>query len=201
MGRRDDNKARNRAQLERAALEGFLAHGYAAASIERIAGAAGVARGTFYLYHRDKRTLFTALVDSFLEPVLAATTDARDELACAADLDATFPIYARLGERLVATLLARPAVTRLVLGEARAAGTGGEIVRARIERLEALTAEILADATARGLFRPHDPRAVALAIVGAIERLARAALAGEPGVTPERLPAEIVLLFRRGLAA
>jgi len=201
VGRREDNKAGKRGRLESAALESFLAHGYAGSSIARIAASAGVARGTFYLYHRDKRALFTALIDSFLEPVLAATTSARDELAGAATLDATYEVYARLGGRLVENVLGRPRVARLVLGEARAAGAGGDIVRARIERIEGLTRDILADGVGRGLFRPHDPAAVALAIVGAIERLAWAALAGAPGATTASLPAEIVLLFRRGLAA
>lgn len=201
VGRREENKASKRARLEAAALQAFLAHGYAGASVEQIAAAAGIARGTFYLYFRDKRALFSALIDEFVDPLLATIGRARDELLRCADLAATVPVYAQMGAELSLLLLQNPAAARLALCELRAAGAGGDLVRERGERIEQFTAEILADGARRNFLRGHDSRAVTLAIVGGIERLAWAALRGDPTLDLMRLPQELELLFRRGLSA
>lgn len=44
------------------ALQEFISGGYAAASMDRIAAAAGVSKPTLYSYFRDKEGLFTALI-------------------------------------------------------------------------------------------------------------------------------------------
>jgi len=49
------------------ALEVFSEHGYAAASMERIAKAAGVSKPTLYKYFQDKEGLFLALVQQLTE--------------------------------------------------------------------------------------------------------------------------------------
>src|SRR6476620_6515282 len=53
-----------------AALEEFSARGFAAARLDDVAKRAGVAKGTIYLYFRDKETLFQELVRSMLSPVV-----------------------------------------------------------------------------------------------------------------------------------
>ncbi len=50
----------------------FAREGFAAASIDTIACAAGVARQTIYNHYRDKETLFAALVDAMVERANAA---------------------------------------------------------------------------------------------------------------------------------
>ena len=47
------------------ALREFLAHGYAATSVDRIAAAAGVSKATLYSHFGDKAALFEALVLRF----------------------------------------------------------------------------------------------------------------------------------------
>jgi AcrR family transcriptional regulator len=54
------------------ALEEFSARGFAAARLEDVARRAGVAKGTIYLYFRDKETLFQELVRAEMSPVVAA---------------------------------------------------------------------------------------------------------------------------------
>jgi AcrR family transcriptional regulator len=44
------------------AMREFLAHGYAATSMDRVASAARVSKATVYSYFRDKKSLFNALV-------------------------------------------------------------------------------------------------------------------------------------------
>src|SRR5215471_10770131 len=54
-----------------AALDEFSARGFAAARLDDVARRAGVAKGTIYLYFRDKEALFQDLVRSIISPLLA----------------------------------------------------------------------------------------------------------------------------------
>lgn len=53
-----------------AALSVFAAHGFEAARLDDVAARAGVAKGTLYLYFRDKEALFEALVRNAVAPIL-----------------------------------------------------------------------------------------------------------------------------------
>lgn len=59
------------AEKAEAILEGgmqeFLAHGYAATSMDRVATAAGVSKATVYSHFQDKEGLFTALIKRLVE--------------------------------------------------------------------------------------------------------------------------------------
>src|SRR4051812_6962204 len=55
-----------------AALEEFSASGFAAARLDDVARRAGVAKGTIYLYFRDKEALFQELVRAMIGPVVGA---------------------------------------------------------------------------------------------------------------------------------
>lgn len=90
-------------------------------------------------------------------------------------------------------------MVRSVFAEARAPGPAGEVVRAGLATAVAHAEGILADAVAKGRLRPHDPHVVALAIVGGVERLVEAALAGDGALDPARVPGEGTALFQRGL--
>ncbi len=50
-------------QIFRGAMQEFLAKGYAAASMDRVATAAGVSKATIYSHFGDKESLFKALVE------------------------------------------------------------------------------------------------------------------------------------------
>ncbi|MEL6491629.1 MAG: TetR/AcrR family transcriptional regulator [Cyanobacteria bacterium J06621_3] len=56
------NNPEKAAAILKGALEVFSEHGYAAASMERIAKTAGVSKPTLYKYFQDKEGLFLALV-------------------------------------------------------------------------------------------------------------------------------------------
>jgi AcrR family transcriptional regulator len=70
--------ARTARQTERreailaAALEEFSASGFAATRLDDVARRAGVAKGTIYLYFRDKEALFQELVRTRLSPLVGA---------------------------------------------------------------------------------------------------------------------------------
>lgn len=67
--RRPDAEARRAAILD-AALTVFAAHGFEAARLDDVAAEAGVAKGTLYLYFKDKEALFEAMVRSAVSPVM-----------------------------------------------------------------------------------------------------------------------------------
>jgi TetR/AcrR family transcriptional regulator, regulator of autoinduction and epiphytic fitness len=48
-------------------MQEFLAHGYAATSMDRVAIAAGVSKATVYSHFRDKEGLFVALIQQLVE--------------------------------------------------------------------------------------------------------------------------------------
>jgi AcrR family transcriptional regulator len=61
-----------RAAILAAALDEFSARGYAATRLDDVAQRAGVAKGTIYLYFRDKESLFQELVRAMLSPLVGA---------------------------------------------------------------------------------------------------------------------------------
>ena len=65
--RRRDLKLHRQEEILAAAFEVFAAHGYEAARIDDVARQAGIAKGTIYLYFRDKAQLFRAVVRSLVQ--------------------------------------------------------------------------------------------------------------------------------------
>ena len=53
-----------------AALEEFSARGFEATRLDDVASRAGIAKGTIYLYFRDKETLFQELIRAMLTPLV-----------------------------------------------------------------------------------------------------------------------------------
>jgi AcrR family transcriptional regulator len=65
---RRGQRAERREAILAAALEEFSARGFAATRLDDVAHRAGVAKGTIYLYFRDKESLFQELIRSQLTP-------------------------------------------------------------------------------------------------------------------------------------
>ncbi len=71
-------KAARPQELVAAALELFVKRGYAATRLEDVAAAAGVSKGTVYLYFANKEELFKTVVRENLVPALVKGTDLVD---------------------------------------------------------------------------------------------------------------------------
>jgi AcrR family transcriptional regulator len=69
-GPRASRRAERRQAILAAALREFSARGFAAARLDDVAEAAGIAKGTIYLYFRDKEALFQDLIRSEMSPVI-----------------------------------------------------------------------------------------------------------------------------------
>jgi len=69
-GDREARSAARREAILMAALSEFSESGFAATRLDDVARRAGIAKGTIYLYFRDKETLFQELVRATLTPVV-----------------------------------------------------------------------------------------------------------------------------------
>jgi AcrR family transcriptional regulator len=70
LRKRRIRKERRPAEILDAAFEEFAANGFEATRLEDVARRAGIAKGTIYLYFRDKEQLFRAMVRKVLVPVI-----------------------------------------------------------------------------------------------------------------------------------
>jgi AcrR family transcriptional regulator len=67
---RAERSAARREAILAAALDEFSARGFAATRLDDVAQRAGIAKGTIYLYFRDKETLFQELIRTMLTPLV-----------------------------------------------------------------------------------------------------------------------------------
>ena len=69
-GKRAQRSADRRDAILSAALDEFSVRGFAATRMDDVARRAGIAKGTVYLYFRDKESLFQELIRTMLTPVV-----------------------------------------------------------------------------------------------------------------------------------
>lgn len=171
MGVREAKKEARRTAIEEAGLGLFLEEGFDRASVERITAAVGIARGTFYLYYDDKLALFNALCERLYAPIVGVLEDAARALRASSSVGEHQFLYLQMAggmAHLAPTL--RP-LFMLHFRESYSAGPSGQVVERWITRIQELAVGILQDAQDRGMLRVHNPQTVAMAIIGAVERL------------------------------
>jgi AcrR family transcriptional regulator len=159
-------KVSRRDQLLQCAKAVFAERGYHAASIADIITAAGVARGTFYLYFDSKRRIFDEILEDFLEDI--------NRQIVVIDTGPTAPppldqLRANLERVLALVLEDRPLIEILIF---QASGLDQDSQR----RLDRFYRRILAQIEAAlrkgmmlGLVRTCDPSITAAAILGAVK--------------------------------
>jgi AcrR family transcriptional regulator len=188
-------QAERREAILAAALDEFSVRGFAATRLDDIARRAGVAKGTIYLYFRDKESLFQELVRTMLSPVVGKL-----EAAPMADLPARKVVEA-IVDVFVREIFStrRKDVIRLIITEGQRFPKLAEIYyRDVIEHLAPVISGLMARAAARGEM-PNDalarfpqlliaPAMVALMWNGLFDRFA-------PLDVRELLRAHIDILF------
>jgi AcrR family transcriptional regulator len=75
---RKAKQAERRDAIFAAALAEFSARGFTATRLDDVAQRAGIAKGTIYLYFRDKETLFQELIRAMLTPIVGTIEALRD---------------------------------------------------------------------------------------------------------------------------
>src|SRR5215831_3465089 len=68
---RSERAAERRQAIVDAAMEEFVARGFAATRLDDIARRAGVAKGTIYLHFRDKESMFEELIRTAIVPLIS----------------------------------------------------------------------------------------------------------------------------------
>jgi AcrR family transcriptional regulator len=149
-------EARRQAILK-AALSVFAERGFEAARLDDVAARAGVAKGTLYLYFRDKEALFEALVRSAVSPIMeeVGRVAALPDISAAKALETFFALFEKevLGtERklLLRLIIAEgprfPAIAQFYYREVVSRGLA--LMRGLAERA-AKSGEFVGDAAAR----------------------------------------------------
>ena len=144
---RKERSAVRREAILAAALEEFSARGFEATRLDDVAKRADVAKGTIYLYFRDKESLFQELIRATLTPVVGSI-----EAMGAADMPVSV-----LAERIVDLFVReiyetrRKDVIRLMISEGRRFPKLAEFYyREVLSRIVAVMRALLRRAAARG---------------------------------------------------
>src|SRR5579862_1687364 len=144
---REARSAARRDAILNAALDEFSQQGFEAARLDDVAKRAGVAKGTIYLYFRDKESLFQELVRTMLTP-LVGTIEAlgQSELPLTALADQIVELFVReISETR------RKDVVRLMISEGRRFPKRAEFYyREVLSRIIAAVRALLRRAAERG---------------------------------------------------
>src|SRR6478609_2833543 len=70
VSNRAERAAERREAIIEAAMDEFIARGYAATRLDDVAKRAGVAKGTIYLHFKDKESMFEELIRIAIVPLL-----------------------------------------------------------------------------------------------------------------------------------
>jgi TetR/AcrR family fatty acid metabolism transcriptional regulator len=180
----------------------FAERGFHAANISHICEAAGIGRGTLYQYFRNKKSVFTAILRETLDRVRALMERQRG---------GRFPRPERLTRQQVVDYSAQGLreilgvvfdddhTLRILLREAVGLDVDIEKILGEIdEALIGIVAGELARARDAGIVRDLDPRITATLMVGAIEKLALAALRSDAPVDLDALAREAATLHGIG---
>ena len=196
------SEARQR-QILSCAKRVFAERGFHAANVSHICAAAGIGRGTLYLYFANKHSVLTAILRETLQRVRSLM----EEMAT----QATYPppetitrksaigFTARQLRRLLAVVFEDGDTLRILLREA--VGLDVEVEKLLAEIDDALIGIVESDirrAQQAGYIRELDARMVATMIVGGVEKLGLAALRSDAPVDLDALAREATKLHAIG---
>jgi len=189
------DKAERRQQILSNARDVFAKRGYHAAKIDDIVAAAGVARGTFYLYFEDKRAIFEEIVDATFGRLGMAVMRVDTE-------DPSRSVGEQIEEnirRIVHALLEDPATTKILLSDA--VGLDPAFDRKLLffyEEVGKLLEASLADGQERGIVAAGDARVFSILTLGAMKEIMYQVVMRGLEYPEERIVAEIFRFLAAG---
>src|ERR1700733_16161120 len=162
------DKAERRQQILEVARDVFARRGYHAAKIDDIVAAAGIARGTFYLYFEDKRAIFEEIVDRTIARLgmSIVRVDPHDGTHSVAD-----QVRDNI-RRIVRILLEDRATTKILLSDAL--GVDPAFDRKLLsfyDEMSSLLEQSLRDGQTLGVVREGDVRMMAWLTMGALKEV------------------------------
>jgi AcrR family transcriptional regulator len=161
-------KAERRQKILAHARDVFARRGYHDAKIEDIVLAAGIARGTFYLYFKDKRAVFEEIVDRAFTQIGMAIVrvDPKDPARTVAE-----QVHENT-RRIVGTLLEDRPTTKILLTDAVGVDPAFDRkLQSFYEVVEGLLVESLREGQELGVVAPGDARMFAYLILGAMKEI------------------------------
>jgi len=159
------DKATRRQQILQSARDVFAKHGYHAAKVEDIVHAAGVARGTFYLYFEDKRAIFEEIVDRLLVRFGMAIQRV-DPTG-----DVTEEVKANM-RRIIHLLIEERLTTKMLLSDANGVDPAFDRkIHSFFEQVRALLEEALIDGQELGIVTAGNGRMQAIFVIGALKEI------------------------------
>ncbi|MBL8678276.1 MAG: TetR/AcrR family transcriptional regulator [Myxococcales bacterium] len=186
------DKSERRGDLLRAARRVFATQGYHEAKVDDIAAQAGVAKGTFYLYFKDKRSVFVELLGALFERITKAILRV--------DVAQDVPEQVKHNIRaILAVLLDEPETTRLLL--THAAGMDKDFtenLRAFDQGVRQLLTESLTDGQALGIVAPGDPSLYAIFAIGALKEVLLTSATSATSVDREAIVKALYALLEHG---
>jgi AcrR family transcriptional regulator len=157
-----------RAVILRAAVETFSLRGYHQTRVADILKAAGIARGTFYLYFESKNAIFLELLDTLLDEFLGRIEGVETGPGAP-------PVFDQLLDRvtvIIETAASNAALARIVFREA--VGLDADVDQKLSDfddRLHEYVQEALNNGIAMGLLREMDTDINATCILGSIRQV------------------------------
>jgi AcrR family transcriptional regulator len=199
-GKRDLNRRKRVQDLVDAGLALFLERGIEAVTIDEVAREAGMAKGNFYRYFRDKADLVEAVIQPVASTTRAAVQECDEKLREADGRDDAVAAYGQLGNKLVAALAMHPDAMCLYLQERRApATTARQAISDLATDLDRRALTLSQVAVDRRLVAVANPQVSAVAVLGAVEALALASVRNQVQMDPIETTRSLVSIVLEGL--
>ena len=166
VARAEAKRQARQAEIVQAAGRVFSRNGYHTSSIADVIAAAGISRGTFYLYFDSKEQLFLGLIDDFVRRMV--------EVVQVVDVRGPAPLSAICDNlrRVVDVVFDNRELTLLVFRQSM--GVNSEIDE-KLTRFYGFLREMIQGAlskgAAAGLIRDVNRRLVTIALIGGIKEL------------------------------
>jgi len=187
------DKTARRQQILDQARTVFARQGYHQAKIDDIVAAAGIARGTFYLYFEDKRAIFAEIVDgAFLK--LAAAIERVDVKG-----DVATQVQGNIS-RIVEVLLQDRATTKILLADAVGLDpTFDRKLFAFYEEVGKLLEESLREGQELGIVRRGNAKLYAMLSLGALKEVLFQSSVYEIDVDPSEITSTLFAFLSNGM--
>ncbi len=161
-------KAERRQLILHAAREVFGRRGFHQATVEDIVSAAGVARGTFYLYYADKRTVFSELIDRFSARIAMS-------IVRIVTSDPARSVESQVRENIrgvIGTALAERTMTKILFTDAMGVDPSFDRrIQSFYDEVVQLLTESLREGQRLGIVGEGEPRVFAYLSLGALKEL------------------------------
>lgn len=186
------DKTARRQILLRAARDVFATKGYHDAKVDDIVALARVAKGTFYLYFPDKRSVFSELVDLLFNRIGAAIL----KVDTGSDVDTQVKHNIRA---IIAVLFDDPALTKILLSHATGMDPAFVTkIRGFYDGVKMLLSESLKEGQRLGIVAAGDTRLLATFTVGALKELLAESVSGESPLAREEIVAALFRFLQSG---